>query len=170
MDKEPTGFQLQLVPMERKEEFRQVFQAYLHGLARYYNFQAVNGQYVYGYFDAYWQEPEARWLYGFFDNAGKFYGFAMVRLLEDGLHEMAEFGVVEGAKGQGIGGKMLDAILKRHTGGWRLEYASENVTAEKFWLKHFGHREVYKKDVTLETDGISKVELRVEKPLKGFEL
>lgn len=160
MGKDVAGLRFGLIPVGLKEDFRQLFYSYLKEIAVYYGDWLAREDYVYPYFDAYWEEPETRWLYAVFAAKGEIAGFAMVRLMENGVIEIAEFGVHEAYRQQGVGKLLLDGVLMHHTGDISLDYVLSNQPAEKFWMKQLGempgwyHRPIMK-------EGLASMEFRL---------
>ena len=60
-------------------------------------------------------------------------GFALIRRLPDGAHEMSEFYIVPGARRSGLGTQAARAALTRHPGRWRLGVAKGSPQARAFW-------------------------------------
>ncbi len=132
-------YDLVLVPESQKPSFWQLFQGYLAELGAFTGKPPINGEYDYRHFDNYWQEPNDRWPYYLKDEEGTVCSLAMVRRYEDTVYEVAEFYVLPKWRGKGLGRCMLEKIMKRHQGSWRLEVLENHMEAQKFWSKVFGN-------------------------------
>ncbi len=159
MGNEPAGLRFQLVPETSKGEFRQIFYTYLREIAAYYGEWLAHDDYVYPHFEAYWNEPDMRWPYAILAPDGCLAGFALVRLMEDGCTEIAEFGICKAYRNQGVGTFLLQEILTRHTGCLRLDYVVSNTAAENFWHGLLQGRQGWRQQ-PLEHEGHMLIEFR----------
>lgn len=66
-------------------------------------------------------------------NASELSGFALVRHLENGSHEMSEFYVRPEQRRNGLGRAFAKAVLLRFPGRWQLGVASGASNAKSFW-------------------------------------
>lgn len=82
-------------------------------------------------FDRYWTDPD-RHAYGLY--APDLQGFAMIRRLDDGSHELTEFNIAPSYRRRGTGSAFARSVLTRHPGRWRLGIAGAGP-ARDFWAK-----------------------------------
>lgn len=88
---------------------------------------------LYPWFDAYFREPECRWIHLAVGRSGTA-GFAFVRYdAETGEIEMAEFFVMPRNRGRGVGTRLARSVLTRWPGHWRLQILAGNAPARAFW-------------------------------------
>ena len=80
----------------------------------------------------FWTNPNRR-AYGFYDAENALVGFALIRILQDGTHEMSEFCIAPSHRRRGLGRDALRQVLRRHPGDWRLGLAAGSVQAAAFW-------------------------------------
>lgn len=106
----------------------------------------------YPYFDAYWQEPDARFPY-LIGIGAAIAGFALVnRWSPSGRgtdFAMAEFYIAPHARGGRVGHRAFAALVSAHPGQWELGIQPANARAMAFWpraiadarvaeVEHFG--------------------------------
>lgn len=161
MAKESAEFCLDLVPLERKAELWLIFQEYLAELAPYTGANLVDGVYPYAYFDAYWQEPDNRWFYAMSTADGEVSGFAMVHFNDDRVFYIAEFCILPAWRGSGLGKGMLEKIMKRHRGDWKLGYVKSYDLAAAFWQRAFAEKAGCKATEVVH-NGIPRIELLLQ--------
>lgn len=114
-----------------KPNLKDMLEAYLSELSA---FGEVGDDYP--YFDAYWQDVDARWPYLFLEGESPV-GFALVRAPEEGGVDfsMAEFSIVPGSRQRGYGRMMASAVMRRHPGSWNVAIMAGNEPAKAFWPK-----------------------------------
>ncbi len=90
----------------------------------------------YAHFDAYWCEPDRRWIWLLCDPDGVA-GFCFVRKPEeaDADFEFSEFCVLPDCRRRGIGAAVVPQILELHPGRWRLRVMRRNGPALGFWSR-----------------------------------
>lgn len=83
--------------------------------------------------DVYWQPGDHTPYLVFVD--GNIAGFALVRRYPNAPHlwDMGQFFVLRKYKGQGIGKRALELVVKAHPGRWQIRVLKENVGAQRFW-------------------------------------
>ena len=91
---------------------------------------------TYPYFDAYWDEGEARWPY--LVHAGdEPVGFAFVNCWSPSGrgadYSMAEFFILPAARGHGCGTNAAVSVFHAHSGVWELAIMPLNIPAKRFW-------------------------------------
>ena len=145
-----------------------IHQKYLYEMTRYYdNEMDENGDYHYGYFDAYFTEA-ARKAFLIYDDRA-LAGFAMVNpysYFEQAVdYVMAEFTVFPMYRKKGIGMAAAEQILNSFRGKWEIKYNEKNSGAMEFWnrvcarwnpVKHrFSDEEIVLEFETLVDGGVS---------------
>lgn len=83
------------------------------------------------YFDLYWSESDRHPL--LIEVDGRVAGFALVRRLPDGTHQMAEFFVLRGERRRGVGREAALAVFERYPGRWEVAQMRANAPARAFW-------------------------------------
>jgi predicted acetyltransferase len=112
-----------------KPILKEMLASYLSELSAFGN---IDGDYP--YFDAYWQDVDARWPYLFLEGERPV-GFALVRASQESGFDfsMAEFSIVPAARQRGYGRKMAAAVMRRHPGSWHVAIMAGNAPAKAFW-------------------------------------
>ena len=90
-----------------------------------------HGTYPYRYLDHYFVEPGREALFIVAD--GKLAGFALMRRLDDGTNQVAEFFVLKARRRGGVGRAAAHALFRRFPGRWQLEYDHTNAAGRAFW-------------------------------------
>ncbi len=85
----------------------------------------------YPYLDLYWSE-DGRFPY-LIRNGSDIAGFALVRMNERGVFEMAEFGVRALYRRVGAGRAATAAVLAMHPGEWEIRSFPGNGVSARFW-------------------------------------
>lgn len=148
------------VPQAGKPEFWRLFQIYLREHSAFTGKQPVDGVYEYPWFDDYWRKPGRRWPFWAKLAAGEVVGLALVRLDDDGCFELAEFFVVEEFRRRGVGGQFARALFRRFQGDWKLNQATTNLAAIKFWHHALQEFAPYEEAPLDHGDGIERIERR----------
>ncbi len=90
-----------------------------------------HGTYPYRYLDHYFVEAGRE---AMFILAGeRLAGFALMRRLDDGCHQVAEFFVLKAHRRHGVGRTAALALFRRFPGRWRLEFDHANAAGAAFW-------------------------------------
>ena len=113
-----------------------IHQKYLHEMTNYYdNEMDEQGNYHYGYFDAYFSEPERKALLIYF--SGRLAGFAMVNphsyIGGDTDYVLAEFTIFPAFRRQGLAFEAARRILEMYSGCWEIKYNEKNAGAKHLW-------------------------------------
>lgn len=113
-----------------------IHQKYLYEMTNYYaNEMDAEGNYHYGYFDAYFSEPERKAFLIYSGDA--LAGFAMVNpysyLGEAPDHVLAEFTIFPQFRKQGIASEAARQIFERFPGRWEIKYNEKNAGAKRLW-------------------------------------
>jgi predicted acetyltransferase len=144
-------FKISAVPESEKPKLWEELQNYLAELSKLGGRTAVNGVFPYRYFDAYWREP-GRWPF-WIKAQEAIAGFALVRKLDDGAFEMAEFYIRPEHRRSGIGAGSARELFARFPGRWHLSEFKENAAAIAFWRRVLQDLGAYE-----ETVGAERVE------------
>ena len=119
-----------------KETIGSLLQFYLDELSCFpgenAGYRDPDGKYRYLYLDACWVEPE-RFRCPFLSE-GSIAGFAFVRMA-GASREMAEFYVVPGFRGWGVGEAGGTEVLQRHPGPWAVIFNKQNGPARGLWTR-----------------------------------
>jgi predicted acetyltransferase len=126
------------VKSEQRELLWNVHQKYLYEMTKYYDDEMDElGNYHYGYFDAYFTEPERTALFIYDDKA--LVGFAMLNpfsyIDEHPDHVLAEFTIFPMYRKKHIGKCAAELILKTYRGRWEIKYNENNMAAKALWNK-----------------------------------
>lgn len=113
-------------------------QKYLYEMTNYYdNEMDGEGNYHYGYFDAYFTEPERKVFLIYSD--GKLAGFAMVNpysyLDAKPDYVLAEFTIFPAFRKKHVGMEAARQILESLPGSWEIKYNEQNSGAKALWNK-----------------------------------
>ena len=133
------GLQIEVVPADpgRRETLRNLMQLYLHDLSEYARDDVdARGRYGYRYLDLYWQEADRFAFLVLVDDA--IAGFALVRELAPGVHQMAEFFVLRKYRRHGVGRAVALSLFARFKGRWEVAQEETNLAAQRFWRKTIG--------------------------------
>lgn len=131
---------IELVAVQAKDRelFWNIHQKYLYEMTNYYDDKMDDkGNYSYGYFDAYFTEPQRKAYFIYFNKS--LAGLAMINpysyLDETSDFVLAEFTVFPIYRKQHVATKAAEAILERHAGSWEIKYNENNLAAKGLWNK-----------------------------------
>jgi predicted acetyltransferase len=131
---------LAAVTADERDLLWRLMQLYLHDLSEFQR-EPLNasGEFSYPYFEHYFDPSldvldRGRWAF-FLHVNGELAGFAMVRLMQNGRYEMAEFFILRGARRGGSGMAAATAALQRFPGSWALTVHPKNTGAQEFWRR-----------------------------------
>lgn len=127
------------VGVERKPILWRLMQPYLHDLSEFDGSDVDEaGEYHYALFEHYWDvslyPSELRDAF-FIRFEGKLAGFALVRHMNNGRNQLAEFCILRKYRRRGIGRTAAQAVLRRFPGPWDLTIHPKNTPALAFWPK-----------------------------------
>ena len=123
---------------EAKDLLWRLMQLYLHDYSEFDgSLPAENGEYAYGFFEAYWRPPRVRFPF-LIRVDGQIGGFALARVLDNGRFSMAEFFVLRAWRRQGVGRAAARLIFNRFGGPWDVTEHPTNLPAQAFWRKVIG--------------------------------
>lgn len=126
------------VKSENSELLWNIHQKYLYEMTNFYDdeMDAV-GNYHYGFFDAYFTEPERKALFIFCDKC--LVGFAMINpysyMDEKPDHVLAEFTIFPAYRKKHIATEAAEMIFAENRGHWEIKYNESNVAAKRLWNK-----------------------------------
>lgn len=126
------------VKPEDKTLLWNIHQKYLYEMTNFYdNEMDAQGNYHYGYFDAYFREPERKALFLFWE--GHLAGFAMLNpysyIGKSPDHVLAEFTVFPRYRRKHIASEAADLIFRQNKGSWEVKYNEANAPAKALWTK-----------------------------------
>lgn len=127
---------LQAVKAEERPLFWNINQKYLYEMTLYYpDAMDEQGNYHYGYFDAYFTDPERK-AYFIFDDETMI-GFVMLNPYSyigrkpDNI--IAEFTIFPAYRRKHYALEAAKLILASHPGKWEIKYNEKNTGAKKLW-------------------------------------
>ena len=122
------------VPAAEKPALAKQLQDYIREMAQYDpSIDRDAKVFDYPYFDNYWTETD-RWPF-WLKVDGAVAGFALVRKLEDGTNEMAEFYIRPEFRRTGAGLAFARDVIARFAGAWELSEYQTNAGAVAFWRR-----------------------------------
>ena len=127
---------LEQVSPEQRELLWNIHQKYLYEMTNYYADEMdENGNYSYGYFDAYFTEPERTAL--LIRDDTRLAGFAMLNPYSyiggKPDHVLAEFTVFPQYRRKHLGKDAAECILRSYSGRWEIKYHEQNAAAKALW-------------------------------------
>ena len=126
---------VRIVSKNNKNEMFDIFNDYMHELSEFdksIRFDSYNNV-IYQWFDAYFDEKERYPFYYMIND--NIVGIAMVRQMENGAYEMAEFYVKPEYRGNGMAMTFADAVLNMFMGNIHISTLYDNARAVRFWDK-----------------------------------
>ncbi len=126
------------VRAEDRELLWNINQKYLYEMTNYYDDELdAQGNLHYGYFDAYFTDPERKAFFIYHEQ--KLVGFAMIHpySFSGGKpdHVMAEFTVFPMHRRNHLATKAAESILERFKGRWEIKFNEKNAAAKGLWVK-----------------------------------
>lgn len=129
---------LKAVRPEERQKLWNIFQKFLYEMTNYYDDPMdEEGNYHYGYFDAYFEEPgrEALFLY----DGSTLVGFAMLAphscFERAADHMLAEFTIFPAYRRRRLGLEAAQTLFARYPGRWEIKYNAKNAGAQALWTK-----------------------------------
>ncbi|MDO4831655.1 MAG: GNAT family N-acetyltransferase [Clostridia bacterium] len=127
---------LQTVREKDKELFWNINQKYLYEMTSYYPDEMdKQGNYHYGYFDAYFVEPERKVFFIFNDK--KLIGFVMLNpysvIGHNPDYTIAEFTIFPSYRRKHYALEAAKLILSSYPGQWEIKFNEKNVGAKNLW-------------------------------------
>jgi len=128
--------ELRKVKPEERDLLWNIHQKYLYEMTNYYDDEMDEvGNYHYGYFDAYFTEPERTAILIYKD--AQLVGFALINPYSYlGAHPdyvLAEFTVFPMFRKKHIGKGAAALILETYRGSWEIKYNEKNAGAKALW-------------------------------------
>lgn len=127
---------LRAVQPGERQKLWNIFQKYLYEMTNYYDDPMdEDGNYHYGYFDAYFEEPdrEALFLY----DGSDLVGFAMLNrhsyFGNETDHVLAEFTIFPAYRRRRLGSEAVKLLFARYPGSWEIKYNNRNTGAKALW-------------------------------------
>jgi predicted acetyltransferase len=137
-----TALVLRPIPAETRPLVMRLWQLYRHNLSEIRGphgpegFRGTlpneQGEFAVRNLIPYFEEDADRAAYVFYSDACPV-GFALILGLSSGPRMMAEFFVVRGARGRGVGRAAVREIFARHQGEWEIPFQEATVVAARFW-------------------------------------
>lgn len=131
---------IELIEIEKhnKELFWNINQKYLYEMTNYYDdIMDSDGNYEYGYFDAYFTEENRKAYFIYFNN--NLAGFIMINpysyLNKNSDYVLAEFTIFPIYRKQHIATKAVELIFQKYPGSWEIKYNERNIAAKTLWNK-----------------------------------
>jgi len=123
---------------ENRDLLFNIHQKYLYEMTNYYpDDMDAHGNYHYGYFDAYFTDPDRKALLIYIGD--KLAGFAMINpysyIGKKPDHVLAEFCIFPVYRRSGVGTAAAEHILKSFPGSWEIKYNENNTAAKQLWHK-----------------------------------
>lgn len=124
------------VKPENRELLWNIHQKYLYEMTNYYDDEMDQaGNYHYGYFDAYFTEPERKALFIYCDK--RLAGFVMINPYSyiDGKPDyvLAEFTIFPVYRREHIASETAEMIFNQYKGRWEIKYNERNTAAKRLW-------------------------------------
>lgn len=135
----PQSIELLSATIEDRPVLSNLYQLYIHDFTDFVHLElGDDGRFGYDPLSPYWSEPNRFPFLVRLD--GKLAGFALVKKGSDfsgnaEAWDMADFFVVRGARGQGVGYKVAEKIWRRFPGSWEVRVMFTNAPALAFWTK-----------------------------------
>jgi predicted acetyltransferase/GNAT superfamily N-acetyltransferase len=146
---------------DEREIVRRLLQLYIHDFSSIRKFELTGeAHYPYRFLDAYFAESgRFAWL---IRHGGRLAGLALVRQLDDGGFDMAEFFITRAHRDEAVGRRAAAAVLAEHPGDWTVQFDSNNDEAAGFWPAVAARAAAGPVDasVTDRDGGITKIVLR----------
>ncbi len=126
------------IPPNDRPRLWGLLQQYLGEMSAWYGDRPdQKGEYPYPWLDHYFTDPERAAF--FLEAGGETAGFALVNrfsaLGEAPDHAMAEFFLLPGWRGKGLGLAFAQEIFRQRPGSWEIKYHRENRPAGALWSR-----------------------------------
>ena len=129
---------LQPVRLDQRQKLWNIFQKFLYEMTNYYDdVMDEDGNYHYGYFDAYFEDPNREALFLYLGDS--LVGFAMLNrhsyLGAAPDHVLAEFTIFPMYRRRHWGLEAAQALFTQYPGSWEVKYNLKNAGAKALWTK-----------------------------------
>lgn len=137
--REAAGVALVAATVERAATLANLFQLYAHDFSEHVPLSlAPSGRFEVSPGEEWWTRDD-HFAY-LIEASGKLSGFALVRAGSrvteaTDVMDVAEFFVVRGARGQGVGRQAAHALFEAFSGPWEVRVRKTNAAARQFWSK-----------------------------------
>jgi predicted acetyltransferase len=123
--------------LEQKPILANLLELYTHDFCDFLELELQpDGRFGYALLDLYWKDPARRPFLVMVDE--KLAGFVLLRCIPAETHtvplwDMAEFFILRGHRGRGIGTAVAHKMWNQFPGRWQVRVMSYNVRALRFW-------------------------------------
>jgi predicted acetyltransferase len=109
-----------------------LLELYAHDFSEFHHIQiGDDGRFGYAPLPLYWSEPDRHPFLVKVD--GKLAGLVLVTKTARAVWDMAEFFVVRGYRGRGVGTRAAHEVWRRFPGPWEVRVMDKNISAQHFW-------------------------------------
>ena len=136
---QPATVEVTRATQEGQLALSNLYQLYIHDFTDFIEQPLGNdGRFGYDPLPPYWTEPDR---FPFIVRVdGKLAGFALVKKGSGfsgraDVWDMADFFLVRGVRGKGIGYRVAKSIWQQFVGPWEVRVITTNVPAQQFWAK-----------------------------------
>ena len=138
---EKPSSRIEVIPaaLEQMPILANLLELYIHDFSGLYDLDlGPDGRFGYKRLPLYWSEPDRHPFLVRID--GKLAGFALVKRGSEvsgneAVWDMAEFFVIRGYRGRGIGTQIAHEVWRRFPGQWEVRVMQSNVSANHFWSR-----------------------------------
>jgi predicted acetyltransferase len=133
------GLEVFSAPPEQQTILANLLELYIHDFSEFRKMElGPDGKFGYPKLPLYWHEPGRHPLLVRMD--GTLIGFALVKRGSEisgsgSVWDMAEFFVLRGYRGRGIGSEIAHKIWKQFPGAWEVRVMPSNRPAHRFWQR-----------------------------------
>jgi predicted acetyltransferase len=122
--------------LEQKQVLANLLELYTHDFSEFINREiGPDGRFDCWDLDLYWKDPN--WLPFLIHVDHRLAGFVVVKAAGGALHpevwDVAEFFILRGYRGQGVGTETAHQIWRRFPGRWEVRVMASNEPAYRFW-------------------------------------
>lgn len=130
--------ELREVRPQDRELLWNINQKYLYEMTNFYDDPMdENGNFHYGYFEAYFTDPARKAYFIYSDD--RLCGFMMINpysfLKEKPDHVMAEFTIFPTYRRKHLASEVVKLLFNRYKGNWEIKYNEKNIPARTLWNK-----------------------------------
>jgi predicted acetyltransferase len=133
------GVEVIPAPPEQEPVLANMLELYAHDFSEFFDLKlGADGRFGYERLPLYWKEPGR---HPFFIKAGgRLAGFVFVRRGsevsgDEGVWDVAEFFVVRGLRGRGVGTEAAHEVWRKFPGRWEVRVIDRNRRAKEFWAR-----------------------------------
>jgi predicted acetyltransferase len=136
------GVEVIPAPPEQEPVLANMLELYAHDFSEFFDLKlGTDGRFGYERLPLYWKEPGR---HPFLIKAdGRLAGFVFVRRGSEvsgdaGVWDVAEFFVVRGLRGRGVGTEAAHKVWRNFAGRWEVRVMDRNRKAKAFWARAIG--------------------------------